>query len=395
MKALVISPQPFFSPRGTPFSVYYRTMITSEQGVDIDLLTYGEGQDVDLPGVTIIRIPRFKFLGNVKIGPSFLKLFLDVFIFIWTFKLLCRNRYDFVHAHEEAIFFCSFLKPFFKFKLLYDMHSSLPQQLINFQFTTLDFLIKLFEKLEKFSIKRSDAVITICPDLSNYVKTVIDDQTKEFLIENSIFDSVKSCNTTDHTKTDQEKWDVIEAVFSSGKSIVVYTGTLETYQGIEMALNAFKEVVNLRKDVKLLIVGGSDRQVKFYSKLSKEIGVADSVKFVGLVSKDIAIECTNSATVLISPRIKGTNTPLKIYEQIASGTPLVATKIYSHTQVLNEDVAFLAEPDASDFAVKIVEALENIAKSKRIAEKAKQLYDTRYSRMAYIDKIRQLISRLV
>jgi hypothetical protein len=32
MKVLVVAPQPFFSWRGTPFSVYYRTMVTCELG---------------------------------------------------------------------------------------------------------------------------------------------------------------------------------------------------------------------------------------------------------------------------------------------------------------------------------------------------------------------------
>ena len=58
MRALVVAPQPFFTPRGTPFSVYYRTLITAEKGVKIDLLTYGIGQDVEIPGVRLIRIPR-------------------------------------------------------------------------------------------------------------------------------------------------------------------------------------------------------------------------------------------------------------------------------------------------------------------------------------------------
>jgi len=68
MKALVIAPQPFFSPRGTPFSVYYRTQVMSELGVKIDLLTYGLGQDVDIPNVRIIRIPHLRWLGPVKVG---------------------------------------------------------------------------------------------------------------------------------------------------------------------------------------------------------------------------------------------------------------------------------------------------------------------------------------
>ena len=59
MRALVIAPQPFYTPRGTPLSVYYRTMVTAEQGIAVDLLTYGEGQDVAIDGVRIIRVPRF------------------------------------------------------------------------------------------------------------------------------------------------------------------------------------------------------------------------------------------------------------------------------------------------------------------------------------------------
>jgi hypothetical protein len=70
MRALVIAPQPFFSPRGTPFSVYYRTLVTAECGVHVDLLTYGQGEDIDIPAVRIIRIPRLGLLGPVKVGPS-------------------------------------------------------------------------------------------------------------------------------------------------------------------------------------------------------------------------------------------------------------------------------------------------------------------------------------
>ena len=172
MRALVIAPQPFFSPRGTPFSVYHRTRVIAEQGIDVDFLTYGEGQDVEIPRVRIIRIPRFAFLGNVKVGPSKLKLFLDLFLLLWTIGLLIRRRYDFVHAHEEAVFFCLFLKPLFPFSLVYDMHSSLPEQLINFKFTRSKFLLGLFRRLEEASLRNSDAVITICPDLAEYAQSL-------------------------------------------------------------------------------------------------------------------------------------------------------------------------------------------------------------------------------
>jgi len=43
-------------PRGTPISVYYRTLVAAEQGTRIDPLTHGEGADVAIPGARIVRI---------------------------------------------------------------------------------------------------------------------------------------------------------------------------------------------------------------------------------------------------------------------------------------------------------------------------------------------------
>ena len=80
-RMLVVAPQPFYTPRGTPLSVYYRTLVMAEQGVSIDLLTYGEGEDVEIKGVRLVRIPRMAWVGSVPVGPSWKKLFLDMFMF--------------------------------------------------------------------------------------------------------------------------------------------------------------------------------------------------------------------------------------------------------------------------------------------------------------------------
>ncbi|WDP90778.1 MAG: glycosyltransferase [Desulfobacter sp.] len=369
-------------------------MITSEQGIDIDLLTYGEGQNVDLPGVNIIRIPRFKALGDVKIGPSPLKLFLDIVMGIWTILLLIKTRYNFVHAHEEAVFLCSVLKPIFRFKLLYDMHSSLPQQLSNFQFSSSAALIKIFEILENFSIRQSDAVIAICPDLETYAKSLTKTPDKVVLLENSIFEPVKLVTSEKSNSNNSDKYDRIQRILSSNNMLVLYAGSLESYQGIGMTLEAFKQVLSNQKNIRLMFLGGSKEQVKYYSKMVKKMSLQDEVEFVGSVSKEIVLECTKNASVLISPRSAGTNTPLKIYEQIASGVPLVATNIYSHSQVLNDDVAFLAKPEPYDFAAKIIDALGDKKKREKKACNACRLYEEKYSKMVYKNKMRNLLSKL-
>lgn len=392
MRALVIAPQPFFTPRGTPFSVYYRTLITAELGVKIDLVTYGEGEDVAIPGVRVVRIPRFSVLGNVKTGPSLLKLFLDGFLSVWTLALLLRHRYQFVHAHEEAVFFARFLKPIFRFRLVYDMHSSLPEQLTNFNFTKSKVIKGIFQILEDSCLRSADAVITICPALADYVNKQIAAAGKHLLIENSIFDPVNIArkNVSEPKVNGFQR----SVNIQKGQAVIVYAGTLEHYQGIELLLHAFKEVGAANLQVYLLIVGGTDEQVGHYSKIAQELGIGERCCFTGRVTPSIARQYNQMATLLVSPRISGMNTPLKIYEQLASGVPLVATSIYAHTQVLDDSVAFLAEPRADELARAILRALLSKKERQRKAGNAKRLYEKKYSRAAYVAKMQHLLDLL-
>lgn len=386
MKALVISPQPFFTCRGTPLSVYYRTLIAAELDVDIDLLTYGEGEDVDIPGVNIIRITHFKFLGPVKIGPSGLKLFLDIFIFLRAITLLIKNRYDFVHAHEEAVFFCWLLKPIFQFKLVYDMHSSLPEQLSNFKFTHSRLLIGLFAWLERQCLEVAEVTITICPSLYNYARNIAPPQRFVTLIENSIFEDIR------FTRPVMQERRFDDAL--AGKRSIVYAGTLERYQGIELLIAGCKIAMQSDRSLFLLIVGGTPAQVEYYQQLARDYGIASQCQFMGKVMPQSAKYYASLATVQISTRIDGTNTPLKIYEQIARGTPLVATNIYSHTQVLDETVAFLVEPTPEGIAGGITAALAPGLEPEQKAARAKQLYERRYSRQVYKDKMKVVLDCL-
>ncbi len=392
-RTLVIAPQPFFSPRGTPFSVYYRTMISAELGRKMDFLTYGQGSDVEIPEVRFFRTPAFRFLGPVKIGPSPLKLFHDVFIFFAMIVLLVRNRYECVHAHEEAVFMALFLKPIFRFRLIYDMHSSLPQQLDNFKFNRFKPLIALFTWLENKSLAASDAVITICPDLYNYVQTVLPGNQKNYLIENSIFEPVHLKNQPAVCDGDDS---LPRPIPDSFVHRVVYAGTLESYQGIDILIQAMGRIAGTHRHSGLgcIIVGGTPDQVARYRSLARDCGAEKQILFTGRIAQQQARAYNSRATVLVSPRSSGTNTPLKIYEQLASGIPLVATNIYSHTQVLTPEIAFLVEPEPEDMARGILEAVADREKARQLAVKAKKLYDDHYSRNAYVEKLAKVFERV-
>ena len=421
MKALAIAPQPFFTPRGTPLSVYYRTLVTAELGFEVDLLTYGQGQDVDIPGVRIVRIPSFRRLGAVKVGPSLLKAFLDMFLFVWAVAMMARNRYDIVHAHEEAVFFCRFLKPVFRFKLVYDLHSILSQQLTNFGFTRSRLLIGAFRRLEDGCIAKADAVITISPALAEYALGRVKESEAHFLIENTLLDEVRlraESGVLNELGADRdaaaadaerdgagpradaaaqmarpERPDWME-LLSGERPVILYAGTFEKYQGISLLLQSFAALRREEPRAFLLLLGGRPEQVEEYRAEADELGLEEHFHFAGQVPRRMAQEATRQADVLTSPRTTGDNTPLKIYEQIASGVPLVATRIGSHTQVLGDDQCVLVDLDPDSMAEGLHDALRGGPAVEERVRRARRLYEERYSPTVYRDKMRRLLERV-
>ncbi len=102
-----------------------------------------------------------------------------------------------------------------------------------------------------------------------------------------------------------------------------------------------------------------------------------------------------AAAVLASPRIRGTNTPLKIYSYLRSGRPIVATNLLTHTQVLSGDVARLTPPEAAPFAAAIAGLLDDPAAGRVLADAAGRLSDARYSRQVYLSRTAEACRRLV
>ncbi|NJR57496.1 MAG: glycosyltransferase [Cyanobacteria bacterium CRU_2_1] len=189
-----------------------------------------------------------------------------------------------------------------------------------------------------------------------------------------------------HQRTGEE---LIQSL--KGKRLIVYAGTLESYQGIDILIRAFKFVIEAEPDTFLLIVGGTPEQVQCYADLAEECGIQDDCLFTGRVAQPLAKLYVDQASVQISSRVSGTNTPLKVYEQLARGVPIVATNIYSHTQVLSEEVAFLVEPEPGDMANGILRALQSETESQRRAANAQKLYEEKYSRNVYKEKMKKLL----
>jgi glycosyltransferase involved in cell wall biosynthesis len=386
VKILMIAPEPFFEPRGTPFSEYHRIRALIELGHTVDLVTYPFGRDVSLPGLRVFRCLRPPFVKGIGIGPSWAKIPLDLFVAGASLRRALSTRYDVVHSHEEGSWFGVVIAGMLGVPHLYDMHSSLPQQLSNFSFSRSRALTRAFTWLERFVIRRSKVVVVICPHLAEVVRG-IEPAVPAVLIENAPGSGdAPLAGSGDGVRH--------ELGLSPEAPIILYTGTFEAYQGLDLLFEAARTVIAKRPDARLLLAGGRPDQIASARARAERLGIGGAVVFAGQRAAEEIPLFLDAADVLVSPRSTGTNTPLKIYQYLRSGRPIVATRLLTHTQVLNDDVAILTAATADAFAAGIETALSDRDRARAIADRARELADTKYSYEAYLTRTRQACAHL-
>lgn len=374
MKILLIAPQPFFQERGTPIAVKLLAETLTEVGHTIDLLTYPEGEDISLPNLRIIRIPAFSWIKNIPIGFSWKKLVCDGLLSIYMIPLLFRNQYEVIHAVEESIFPALVLNFFVKKKLIYDMDSSLVDQLLE-KWESLNFLKPLLDFWENLAFKSAHLVLPVCKSLADKVisydpyKTVI-------TLEDVAFEPNEQ----------SEEVENLREQFNINSVLSLYVGNLEHYQGVDLMLEAFAKIKSGDRG-QLIIIGGAKKDIIKYQLKSQELQIKSYVHFLGPRPLKQLPFYLEQADILISPRIKGVNTPMKIYSYLASGKPVLATRIGSHTQVLDDDCAVLADPSPEFFAQKWERLIKDSRLRLQIGRKGKYLAQRRFSVQAYKEKL--------
>lgn len=386
MHILMIAPEPFFEPRGTPFSEYHRIRALTSLGHTVDLVTYPFGRDVDLPGLRIFRSLRPPGITRVGIGPSWTKVPLNIMLTFTAIRRALSGRYDAVHSHEEGGGIGVMLARILGVPHLYDMHSSLPQQVSNFGYTGMPGLAAMLGWLERRMINGSRVVVVICADLAETARRVRPD-VATVLIENA--------PGSGDAPTAGSGLAVRAALgIDADTPVALYTGTFEHYQGLDLLYAAMAEVCHERPDARLVMVGGTDAQVEKARRDVEALRLADVVIFTGQRPAEEIPAYLDAATVLVSPRSTGTNTPLKIYQYLRSGRPIVATNLRTHTQVLSDDTAVLADPTPRAMARAILSVMADPELARRVGERAAQMAATEYSEEAYMAKTRRAVDLL-
>lgn len=391
MRILMIAPQPFFEPRGAPFSVYHRARAYGLLGHQVDLATYPIGQDVELPGLIIHRTRPLPFLKRVKVGPSLAKLPLDGLLFFKALGMLMRHRYDAIHTNQEAGLIGAVLGTMFRTPHIFDMHADMAEELVNFKFTDSSFLVRTMRAMERIIVRSSRVVIAAYPELIDTVEELAPGK-PVVMIENLAVaaeeaEKVADASTLQAVRRLRKEFDL-----PKGRGpVLVYTGTFEAYQGLDLLVQSIPSVLREFPDATYLLVGGLPEQVAKVAALVQQLGLEKAVKLPGRRPTEEMIAFMQLGDILLSPRSEGTNTPLKLYSYLHAGKPTLATNILSNTQVLTSETSVLVAPTSAALAEGAKRLLGDAALQRRLGTNARNLALQKYSYESFLNLTAEVV----
>lgn len=357
-RILLVTPQPFYEDRGTPIAVKYVAQALSELGASVDLLAFPVGSDTAIPNVHITRCGNPLRLRRVPIGFSWRKLALDMSLWQSFERLLYTGSYGLVHAVEEAAYMAAVLCPRLGIQFIYDMASSIPAELSRRTPFRLPAARPVLARMEQHVIRMASRVIC-SSGLGDHVQR----QVPEANVREWHYPAF----------TPNVDWQRVAALrmdlgLTPQQRVVLYSGNLAGYQGIELLLDAFDRARRVRPELVLVCVGATERDLK--GPEGAALAARDNLRVVLRQPRSKMPEYLKLADYLVLPRVAADNAPLKLFDYMASGTPIIATRGSAHEPLLNEARAFMSDPDPQSFAGALLRASESPERAAAVAEAA-------------------------
>ncbi len=379
---LVVAPEPFYEDRGTPIAVRHVLEALAELGFEIHLLTFPVGEPVELDGLWTLRCSNPLGIRSVPVGFSLRKVVLDHALTALLWRRLRRGRYACIHAVEEMALPAIVMGRRAGIPVIYDMQSSLPEQLRDHPLLGLPPSQALLRRAETWMIRNADYVVSSTGLAERVLARSTSGRHRDWVFPGPEF--VVKATAVDRLR---RRLDI-----SSGSFVVLYAGNFEEYQGVDLLLEAIPGVLRVRPDVVVLLVGAKERDD---FRLPSRAGVPEeAIRVLERQPRDALAALYELADVLVSPRVVGSNIPLKVFDYLANGGVIVATDIAAHRTVLNHDRAVLVAPTPEGMADGILRVLEDPELADSVRASAEAFGDKHLSWDGFVESVRDVYLRV-
>jgi glycosyltransferase involved in cell wall biosynthesis len=312
-RVAMIAACPFPAGRGTPIRVLRLAEALGQRGHEVHVVTYHLGGGLPDASVTVHRIGRVPTYRRYEPGPTWQKLLLlDPLLAVRTARLLRSRPIDVIHAHHAEGFLVALLaRGRRRLPIVYDVHTILESELPQYPLGVgRGVLARAGRSLDRRLPQYASWVLAAHEDIRRRL-IAIDPN-----LESRIAVGTNGVELEPFAGTSRER-----TRGQPDHRALVYAGNLAPYQGIELMLHAFAQLMKRRSDVRLKIV--TDSSFTPYAGLASDLGIQQAIDLVPARFEDVPRHLTDAA-VALNPRIDCDGVPQKLLNYMAAGAPIVS-----------------------------------------------------------------------
>lgn len=176
---------------------------------------------------------------------------------------------------------------------------------------------------------------------------------------------------------------------------LLYAGRLAERKGVAYLLQAFREALQIMKEMKLVILGDGPLRNQLM-ELSRKLDLKDSVKFVGYRPSEEVSRYFASCDFMVAPSISAESFGLVMAEAMASGKPIIATDVSGFNEVFVEGTGFLVPPrDTNSLKERILQLATDRELITRMGRKAREEAVRRYSLERVVDSTLEVYNEVL
>ncbi|MEA2020604.1 MAG: glycosyltransferase [Patescibacteria group bacterium] len=270
---------------------------------------------------------------------------------------------------------------------------NLLKQLLFFFFRLVPYGIKIYIQ-DQIRLRRADKVIAVS-DLvkESLVKEYFLPEEKVEVIYNGIeIDKFEIRNTKSKIRKELE--------VGEDNKVLLYVGRIEKEKGLGKLLRAVSNIksqsAGWQTNFKLIIVGDG-KYLGELKKLAGELGIADKVIFTGKVPYEDVPKYYAAADVFVLPSLRQEGLPMTLPEAMASGLPVVASKIGGIPNAVEDGkTGFLVEPgNVEELSEELIKVLKDDKLREHIGEEARGLAKEKFSQESMVKETISVISNSI
>lgn len=363
MNILIIAPTPYFSDRGCHIRILSEIEALKKAGHNPVLYTYHLGRNMgNVPTYRSLHIPWYK---KTSAGPSWQKIYLDLFLLFKILFTYRKHNFDIIHGHlHEGAWIGYWVKLFLKKPLILDAQGSLVEELERYNFFKQSKILKkFFTRLERKILLRADHVFTSSPALlTKFYRDFPDLKDKFSVLPDAVTQTV--FEFTRNTSTELAALLNIDLT----KPVVIYTGSLLPAKGIDYLLEAIPQVLKTHPSTQFVVIG---YPLEYIRTQLQKMHIEKKVRLVGKVDYTTVFQYLALADIAVDPKPSTTSESSgKLLNYMAAGLAVVTFANTNTQSVLNGTGLLVPDETSTGLAQGIITLLDDVALTEHFGKTA-------------------------